>query len=58
MENNKNTCCLRCGDPIENPEAGRARELCFGCKAELIHINCERVAEFNNDHGRAEKLYP
>jgi hypothetical protein len=53
MENNNKVCtCLRCGDPIENPEAGRARELCFGCKYDLICFNNERVQEYNNEPAR------
>ncbi len=50
-KNNNSVCCLRCGCEIEQPEAGRPRELCFGCKCDLMHINLERVIEFANNNG-------
>ena len=51
MENKPEVCCLRCGEPLEDPPMGRAREICLGCKYDLITINNERVLEFNNDNG-------
>lgn len=43
MEHVELVKCLRCGDPIEGSTMGRSRELCLGCKYDLILINNERV---------------